>query len=90
MAKLDSSTVVRPLAVQQMGYGFMTMNVFAPKSKTVPHPIFSDIRVRRALSMAVDRVGMLQNVFGDKGRLGHGPFPMTLSGRRQHAARSSL
>ncbi|HTE44701.1 MAG TPA: peptide ABC transporter substrate-binding protein [Gemmatimonadaceae bacterium] len=78
VAKLDSNAFARPLPIQQVGYGFMGMNRFVPKSTTTPHPIFSDIRVRRALSMAVDRVGMLRNIYGDKGRLSHGPFPMTL------------
>ncbi|MEP6494016.1 MAG: peptide ABC transporter substrate-binding protein [bacterium] len=78
IAKLDSNAFARALAFPQLGYTFMAMNVFTPKSKTVPHPIFSDIRVRRALSMSVDRVAMLRNVFGERGRLAHGPFPMTL------------
>ena len=57
----------------------MGMNFNARKSSTAPHPIFSDKRVRRALSMAVDRVAMLQNVYPGTGALGHGPFPMTLA-----------
>lgn len=75
VAKLDSSTVARPLVYPQMSYTYLGMNVYAPKSKTDPHPIFADIRVRRALSMAADRGAMLRNVFGDKGRIAHGPFP---------------
>jgi peptide/nickel transport system substrate-binding protein len=57
----------------------MAMNQFDPKSKKSANAVLSDRRVRRALSMSVDRVAMLQNVFGDKGRLGHGPFPMVAS-----------
>ena len=78
VAKLDSNAVARPLPVQLFAYTFMVMNVYAPKSKTQAHAIFSDRRVRHALSMAVDRVAMLHNFFGEHGRLGHGPFPMAL------------
>ena len=79
VSKLDSSKVARPVSLPQLAYAFMGMNQYDPKSKNNAHPIFSDVRVRRALSMAVDRVGMLRNVFGDKGRLAHGPFPMIVS-----------
>jgi peptide/nickel transport system substrate-binding protein len=79
VGKLDSSTVARPLVEPTQGYTFLAMNTHDPKAKNSPHAIFSDVRVRRALSMAVDRVGSLRNVFGDKGRLGYGPFPMTIA-----------
>ncbi|HEY4217489.1 MAG TPA: peptide ABC transporter substrate-binding protein [Gemmatimonadaceae bacterium] len=74
--KLDSSTVARSMIDPQLAYVFMAMNPHVAKSKTEPNPVFADIRVRRALSMAVDRVGMLHNVFGNDGILSHGPFPM--------------
>ena len=77
--KLDSNTFARPIVIPQLGYVFLSMNRFAPKSKTTPHPIFSDRRVRRALSMGVDRESMLRNVFGNIGRLAHGPFAMNAS-----------
>lgn len=76
ISKLDSSKAARALTLPQLAYAFLGMNQYDPKSKKNAHRIFSDVRVRRALSMAVDRGGMLRNVFGDKGRLGHGPFPM--------------
>ena len=79
LSQLDSSKVARPYTVPQLGYMTMGMNRFVRKSKTVPHPIFSDARVRRALSMAVDREAMLQNVFGKNGHLSHGPFAMAAS-----------
>jgi peptide/nickel transport system substrate-binding protein len=50
----------------------------ARKSFSVPHPILGDVRVRRALSMGVDREAMLRNVFGAIGHLGHGPFSIAL------------
>jgi peptide/nickel transport system substrate-binding protein len=77
--KLDSNSFVRPVVVPQNAYAFMGMNPYDPKNRNAPNAIFSDRRVRRALSMVVDRRAMLHNVFGDKGRLGHGPFPITLS-----------
>lgn len=77
VSKLDSSKVARPVPLAQLQYVFMGMNPLDPKKTKNAHPIFSDRRVRRALSMSVDRVGMLRNVFGDKGLLAHGPFPMS-------------
>jgi peptide/nickel transport system substrate-binding protein len=74
-AKLDSNAFARAVAFPQLGYVFVGMNPNVAKSKTAPHPIFSDIRARRALSMSVNRVALLQNVFGKLGRIGHGPFP---------------
>ncbi|HEY6826241.1 MAG TPA: peptide ABC transporter substrate-binding protein [Gemmatimonadaceae bacterium] len=76
ISDLDSSKVARALTVPTQQYAFLGLNPYAPKSRREPHPILGDIRVRRALSMAVDRAGMLRNVFGDLGRIAHGPFPM--------------
>jgi len=78
MPQLDTSRVAGPVPYPNFGYVYMTMNRYDPKSPTSPHPIFSDLRVRRALAMAVDRSSMLQNVFGNSGRIAHGPFPMTV------------
>ena len=77
--KLDSNAYARPIVAPGLMYSFMGMNQYAPTNPHAPHPIFSDRRVRRALSMAVDRDAMLHNVFNDKGRLAHGPFPMMLA-----------
>ncbi len=79
LATLDSSPVARTLYVPTLQYMFMGMNRYVPKSNLRPHPIFSDVRVRRALSMSVDRTSMLHNVFGDKGLMAYGPFPMSLA-----------
>src|SRR5215510_10747646 len=78
LSQLDTSRVAGPVPYPNFGYVYMTMNRYDPKSPTSPHPIFGDLRVRRAFAMAVDRSSMLQNVFGKNGRIGHGPFPMTV------------
>ncbi len=79
LAVLDSSKVARPLLIPALQYAFLGMNPYARKSNNQAHPIFSDVRVRRALSMAVNRADMLRNVFGDKGLVAYGPFPMSLA-----------
>lgn len=76
--ELDASTIAHAILTPTSGYVFLAMNQFLPKSTTARHPILSDMRVRRALAMAADRNAMLQNVFGTTGRIGHGPFPMTM------------
>lgn len=73
--QLDSSSVARPIPYVQNGYGYMGMNQFDRKSKTRPHPVLSDVNVRRAISMSIDRQAMLTNVFKTSGRLAYGPFP---------------
>jgi peptide/nickel transport system substrate-binding protein len=75
---VDSSKSVRPSPYPSLQYAFLGFNLVDRKNPTRPHPIFGDVRVRRALSMALDRRAMLQNVFGSAGRISYGPFPRTL------------
>jgi peptide/nickel transport system substrate-binding protein len=80
LATLDSNQFAHGVPWPQLSYAFMAMNRFMPTSTTVPNPIFSDLRIRRALSMAVDREAMLRNVFGPAAKnIGHGPFAMSAS-----------
>ncbi|HEY2378901.1 MAG TPA: peptide ABC transporter substrate-binding protein [Gemmatimonadaceae bacterium] len=76
---VDSSKADRTLSYGNVQYAFLGFNLVDPKNSARPHPIFGDRQVRRALSMALDRKAMLQNVFGSLGRLSHGPFPRSIS-----------
>ena len=73
--RLDSSPSVRGIPYRQNGYGFLGMNLRDRKSKTRPNPLFSEKAVRRAIAMALDRAGMLTNIFNKAGVPAHGPFP---------------
>ncbi len=59
------------------GYQYVTlgMNFRDARRHAQPNSYFSDLRVRRAVSMALDRRAMLRNVFDTTGSIGHGPFP---------------
>lgn len=78
VAQVARDTARRAVAYGTLGYAFALMNNRAPGS-AVPHPVFGDRMVRRALTMAVDRRALLRNVWDTLGRLAYGPFPRSLA-----------
>ncbi len=80
VAKVDSSATLRAMPYDNLGYLFLGFNTRQAKNPALPHPIFTDRRVRRALSMAVDRRALLKNVYGSFGKLALGPFPTSIVG----------
>jgi peptide/nickel transport system substrate-binding protein len=78
VAQVTQGGTMRALPYPALQYAFMGMNQRARKAQR-SHPIFGDAAVRRALSMAVDRRGMLRNVFDTLGKPAYGPFPAALS-----------
>src|SRR6266581_137036 len=58
-------------------YGFLAFNLRANGDTGAPHPVFGTREVRRAVVMALDRDGMLQNVWGggDLAAVPPGPMP---------------
>ena len=72
---LDSLPTIRVFPYPSVQYAFMGMNLNARRGGAAPHPIFGDVRVRRALTMATNRQAMLQNVFSGFGAASYGPFP---------------
>ncbi|HEY0996242.1 MAG TPA: ABC transporter substrate-binding protein [Gemmatimonadaceae bacterium] len=77
VADVTKGGTLRVLPYPALQYAFMGMNQRARKGQG-PHPVFGDPMVRRALSMAVDRAGMLRNVYDSLGKPGRGPFPAAL------------
>jgi len=79
LPRLKGDTVRRAVPYPNLQYVYLALNLVDPKAPTLPHPIFADRAVRRAMSMSVDRRAMLKNVFDSSGRLLHGPFPSVLA-----------
>ena len=78
IARIASDTTRRTIAYSTLGYAYRALNNIDPAQPGMPHPIFGDRAVRRAMTMAVDRRAMLRNVFGAYGSPSYGPFPHTL------------
>jgi peptide/nickel transport system substrate-binding protein len=76
LTRVTKNSTLRVLPYPGLQYAFLGMNLHERKG-TPPHPVFGDHRVRRALSMAVDRHAMLRNVFDTVGQISYGPFPRT-------------
>jgi peptide/nickel transport system substrate-binding protein len=78
LAKIASDTARRAIPYANLAYSYLALNNRDAKQPDQPHPIFGDRAVRRALTMAVDRRAMLNNVFGTYGMPSYGPFPHAL------------
>lgn len=59
----------------QAGYSYLGFNLRSPNDKTKPHPLFGDVQVRRALTMAIDRVASARSVLDTFARPSFGPAP---------------
>jgi len=79
IARVDSSATLKAVNYSALQFGFMGLNNRDQRNRAAPHPILGDVRVRRALSMALDLRSMLTNVFGERGIIGAGPYPAALA-----------
>jgi peptide/nickel transport system substrate-binding protein len=79
VAQLAKDTARRALPYPSLQFTYLALNTIDPAHPGQPNRIFGDRTVRRALSMAVDRAGMLRNVFGAVGHPSYGPFPRSLA-----------
>jgi peptide/nickel transport system substrate-binding protein len=76
---ISGHTSVRAFPWPTLQYGFLGLNLRDPKHRAQANPVLQDVRVRRAVSMALDRRAMLRNVFDTLGAIGYGPFPRGLA-----------
>ena len=58
--------------------GYLLFNQHDPKNRARPHPILADNRVRRAITLAIDRGQLVQAVFGSQGMVPYGPVSQML------------
>ena len=64
---------LRTKPYHSLSYQFALMNLRDPANNARPHPIFGNRELRRALTMAVDRVALVRNVFDTLGLPALGP-----------------
>jgi peptide/nickel transport system substrate-binding protein len=72
LAKADTLLALYPY--KGNAYGYLGFNLAASGDSTKPHPLFGDRELRRALLMAVDRQGLLRNVWEDLAKVPPGPL----------------
>ena len=77
LSRFTGDTTRRMLRYPTLQYTDFLMNLKDPKAPGMPHPVFGDRAVRRALTMATDRRAMLKNAFDTVGQPLYGPFPHT-------------
>ena len=68
---------------------YLLFNQRDPREPLPPHPVLADLRVRRAITLALDRRLMVQAVFGSYGEVPYGPVSPILWIRQPCAASGS-
>src|SRR6266480_3380030 len=72
--RADSQLVTYPYAGPY--YTFLGFNLRARGDTSLPHPLFGDRQLRRALTLATDRQQLVQSVFGGLAKIPPGPMPL--------------
>jgi peptide/nickel transport system substrate-binding protein len=76
--RIAADTSLRLIPVPSPAVGFLLYNLRDPANPSAPHPILSDVRVRRAITAALDRPLMLRAVFGSYAQVPFGPVSSLL------------
>ena len=78
MAEVARSRTIAAHVTPGMAYSFLAFNFRDPAAPSRPHPVLGDVAMRRALSTAVDRSGLVRGIMDTLGAVGAGPFPRAL------------
>ena len=78
VGRVASDTTLRLISVPSATMGYLLFNQRDPKNRSRPHPILADNRVRRAITLALDRNQLVQAVFGSQGMVPYGPVSQLL------------
>lgn len=78
LAQVARTPSLRLIDNRALSYGFLGFNLRDSKNQSRPNAMFGDLRVRRALHMAVDRERLVRNVFDSLGMVALAPAPRAL------------
>lgn len=73
MDQLRGNSQLRTVLMPGMEYNFIQFNLRDPSNAAVPHPLFGDRNLRRALTMAVDRARTVKSVYDTLAAVALGP-----------------
>ena len=79
LPQIAATPSVSAIPYRSINYSYLVFNPVQPKAPTKPHPLFAERALRVALSMALDRRAMLQNVLDSLGAPSYGPFSLAYS-----------
>jgi peptide/nickel transport system substrate-binding protein len=73
LRRIAADPTLRLVPVPSPTVGFLLFNQRDPHNRSQPHPILADLRVRRAITLGLDRGLMVRAVFGSHGEVPYGP-----------------
>lgn len=83
LRRVAADTTLRLIAVPSPTVGYLLFNQRDPRNPSQPHPILADVRVRRAITLGLDRRLLVRAVFGSYGEVPYGPVSAVLWIRHQ-------
>jgi peptide/nickel transport system substrate-binding protein len=86
--QISADSTLRLIPVPSPTVGFLLFNQRDPSDSGRAHPVLSDVRVRRAITMGLDRQLMVRAVFGPYGEVPYGPVSPILW-IRHHAPKAA-
>ena len=63
LGQIAKSPNLRLIQYPGFRFGYMVFNMRDPVNPKLPHPLFRDVALRRAFTMAIDRASLVRNVF---------------------------
>jgi peptide/nickel transport system substrate-binding protein len=76
--RIKRDTSLRLIPVPSPSVGFLLFNQRDPADPAAPHPVLSDLRVRRAITLGLDRHLLVHAVFGSYAEVPYGPVSSIL------------
>jgi peptide/nickel transport system substrate-binding protein len=78
LRRVAADSTLRLVPVPSPTVGYLLFNQRDPQNLSQPHPILADGRVRRAITLALDRSRMVRAVFGSYADVPYGPVSPVL------------